>query len=173
MCQFRDTSRDTGFSSLPPGRMNRLGLRRAASRDHRALFEIHRTAFLAHIARIWGWDERWQRANFLEEMATACTWVVEIDSGMAGYLQFEDEAARMYVRNIALLPSFQRLGIGTWLVEELQAKAAARGVPIELSVFRTNVMARRFYERLGFVRTRDAQAHIHMTWHGPECRRQP
>lgn len=167
MCYFMDTPWDAGFSSHSLRRINRVGLRRATCRDQLVLFEIHRTAFLPHIARIWGWDERQQRASFLEEVATTNTWVVETDSGIAGYLQVKSQAGRLYVRNMALLPEFQRRGIGTWLVQKLQTKAAARGMPIELSVLRTNVPARRFYERLGFVRTRDAQAHFEMTWHAP------
>src|SRR5690606_17336269 len=57
--------------SLP--QESRVELRRAACSDLLKLFEIHRAVFLPHIARIWGWDERWQRGNFLEEMATAST----------------------------------------------------------------------------------------------------
>ncbi|MCO7545898.1 hypothetical protein [Stutzerimonas nitrititolerans] len=72
--------------SLP--QESRVELRRAACSDLLKLFEIHRAVFLPHIARIWGWDERWQRGNFLEEMATASTWVVQADNEVAGYLGF-------------------------------------------------------------------------------------
>ncbi len=152
--------------SLP--QESRVELRRAACSDLLKLFEIHRAVFLPHIARIWGWDERWQRGNFLEEMATASTWVVQADNEVAGYLQIQNQAERIYLRNIALLPALQGHGVGTRLVGQLQAKAAERGMPIELSVFRINVAARRFYERLGFTRTQDGQTHIGMTWHSPE-----
>ena len=105
---------------MPDGGMR---VRRAACRDLLALFAIHRALFLPHIARLWGWDERWQRANFLEQVATASTWVVESDSGIAGYLQFEEQARRIYLRNIALVPAYQRRGVGTRLVEALKTKA--------------------------------------------------
>ncbi len=152
--------------SLP--QRSRVELRRAACSDLLKLFEIHRTVFLPHIAQIWGWDERWQRGNFLEEMATASIWVVQADNEVAGYLQVQIQAERIYLRNIALLPALRGRGVGTRLVGQLQAKAAERGIPIELSVFRINVAARRFYERLGFTRTQDGQTHIGMTWHSPE-----
>ncbi|WP_313105843.1 GNAT family N-acetyltransferase [Stutzerimonas nitrititolerans] len=152
--------------SLP--QESRVELRRAACSDLLKLFEIHRAVFLPHIAQIWGWDERWQRGNFLEEMATASTWVVQADNEVAGYLQVQIQAERIYLRNIALLPALRGRGVGTRLVGQLQAKAAERGMPIELSVFRINVAARRFYERLGFTRTQDGQTHIGMTWHSPE-----
>jgi len=51
---------------------------------------------------------------------------------------------------------------------QLQAKATARDMPIELSVFRTNVAARRLYERLGFITSQGGKTHIDMTWHSPD-----
>jgi len=41
-------------------------------------------------------------------------------------------------------------------------------MPIELSVFRTNVAARRLYERLGFITSQGGKTHIDMTWHSPD-----
>ncbi|WP_348691468.1 GNAT family N-acetyltransferase [Stutzerimonas balearica] len=106
-----------------------MRVRRAACRDLLALFAIHRALFLPHIARLWGWDERWQRANFLEVVATASTWVVEGDSGIVGYLQFEEQARRIYLRNIALVPAYQRRGVGTRLVEALQDEGVSTPHP--------------------------------------------
>lgn len=161
-----DTHGPLHSCSLP--QISRVGLRRAACSDLLKLFEIHRAVFLPHIARIWGWDERWQRANFLEEIATASTWVLQVDNELAGYLQVQDQAERIYLRNIALLPVLQGRGVGTRLLVQLQAKATARDMPIELSVFRTNVAARRFYERLGFITSQGGKTHIDMTWHSPD-----
>lgn len=132
--------------------------------DEADLFEIHRAVFRSHIEQIWGWNEDWQRNNFATERASSTTSVIRIDARIVGYLQCRDEGNRIYVRNIALLPEFQGQGIGTALVKELQAMAAARDVPLELGVFRTNAPARRFYERLGFERTRDTETHTEMSW---------
>ncbi|OMG65686.1 GNAT family N-acetyltransferase [Stutzerimonas balearica] len=174
MCDLNEIFLDTGDlspapsivspASMPDGGMR---VRRAACRDLLALFAIHRALFLPHIARLWGWDERWQRANFLEVVATASTWVVEGDSGIVGYLQFEEQARRIYLRNIALVPAYQRRGVGTRLVEALKTKASARRIPLTLSVFRTNLAARRFYERQGFTATHEARTHIDMRWVRP------
>ena len=59
----------------------------------------------------------------------------------------------LYLRNIALHPDVQGQGMGTRLVKQLQEQAAKRNVPFNLSLFRTNHRAARFYERLGFERT--------------------
>lgn len=121
-----------------------MDLRPAANTEEADLFEIHRVVFRPHIEQLWGWDERWQRRNFAAELASSTTSAIRIDALIVGYVQFRDEGSRIYVQNIALLPDFQRRGIGTSVVKELQAKAAARDVPLELGVFRTNAPARRF-----------------------------
>lgn len=141
-----------------------MDLRPAADNEEGELFEIHRVVFESHIERLWGWDERWQRSNFAAELASSTTSVIRVAAIIVGYVQFRDEGNRIYVQNIALLPDFQSRGIGTRLIKELQAKAAARGVPLELGVFRTNAPARRFYEHLGFERMRDTETHTEMSW---------
>jgi len=54
--------------------------------------------------------------------------------------------------DIALLPENRGGGIGAHLLRDLMAEAAAAGLPLRLSVLRTN-RAQRLYERLGFVAT--------------------
>jgi ribosomal protein S18 acetylase RimI-like enzyme len=141
-----------------------MNLRPAEDDEEGELFEIHRAVFRSHIEQLWGWDETWQRSNFAAERASSTTSAIWLDALIIGYLQLRDEGTRIYVRNIALLPDFQGRGIGTRLMKELQTKAAARGIPLELSVFRTNAPARRFYERLGFERTRDTMTHHELSW---------
>jgi ribosomal protein S18 acetylase RimI-like enzyme len=141
-----------------------MDLRPTVDSEEADLFEIHRSVFRPHIEQIWGWDERCQRSNFAMELACSTTSTIRIDALIVGYVQLRDEANRIYVQNIALLPDFQRQGIGTRLIKELQAKAAARGVPVELGVFRTNAPARRFYERLGFEWTYDTETHTELSW---------
>lgn len=141
-----------------------MDVRPAANSEEADLFEIHRTVFRSHIEQIWDWDERWQRSNFATELASSTTSAIRIDALIVGYVQFRDEGNRIYVQNIALLPDFQSKGIGTRLIKELQAQAAARGVPLELGVFRSNAPARRFYERLGFERACDTETHTEMSW---------
>jgi len=56
MCDLNEIFLDTGDLSPTPSIVT--------CRDLLALFAIHRALFLPHIARLWGWDERWQRAIF-------------------------------------------------------------------------------------------------------------
>jgi ribosomal protein S18 acetylase RimI-like enzyme/predicted kinase len=142
----------------------RMDVRLATPADTPDLFELHRTAFKEHIERIWGWDEKWQKANFARECASSLTSAVRLNGRAVGYLQVRHEPHRVFLQNIALHPEFQSKGIGTALLDVVKAEATARQVPLELAVFRTNASAQRFYERHGFVRTGDSTTHIEMTW---------
>jgi ribosomal protein S18 acetylase RimI-like enzyme len=143
-----------------------MELRPATESDCALLFELHREAFQDHIEKIWGWDESWQRANFAEEFTYAATSVIEIEDKIAGYVQTADEPNRIYVLNIAVSQTFQGQGIGTQILRDLQCKATDRKVPIELAVFRTNVLALKLYNRLGFRQTGDTDTHTKMSWGG-------
>lgn len=141
-----------------------MNIRPASEEDRCNLFEIHREVFGTHIEKIWGWDENWQRENFDTEFHSTRTSVIEFDGRIGGYIQVRDEENRIYLQNIALTSEFQGIGIGAKLVEELQSKAARQELPLELSVFRTNANARRFYERCGFRVVGKTDAFVEMSW---------
>jgi ribosomal protein S18 acetylase RimI-like enzyme len=141
-----------------------MTVRPATDCDRAALFDLHRAVFLGHIEKIWGWNESWQRSNFAAEFACAATSVIEADGQIVGYVQILDKEDRIYVQNIAVSQEFQGKGIGTRILKKLQLSAAARNVPLQLGVFRTNTLAQRLYERLGFRRTGETTTHIEMSW---------
>ena len=65
--------------------------------------------------------------------------------------------------DIALQPSHQRLGIGSALLRQLQAEAAAKGASIQLHVDPASP-ARALYERLGFMAGAGDDLYLAMTW---------
>lgn len=141
-----------------------IDIRPVQSCEEAHLFEIHRAVFRSHIEQIWGWDEGWQRANFAKELESSVTDTVSVDGRIIGYLQCCEDHRRFYVQNIALIAPYQGKGIGALLIKQVQGSAAAKGVPVELGVFRTDTLARQFYERLGFDKTGETATHILMSW---------
>ena len=67
------------------------------------------------------------------------------------------------VADMALLPEFRSRGIGTRLVQAVQAEARQAQKPVLLHVLKGN-RAARLYERLGFQPTADCGLHAEMTW---------
>ncbi|MFJ2360635.1 GNAT family N-acetyltransferase [Pseudomonas fluorescens] len=141
-----------------------MTVRPATDSDLTALFDLHRAVFREHIEKIWGWDESWQRANFAAEFACTATSVFEQGGRIIGYVQILDKEDRIHVQNIAISHEYQGKGIGSRILKKLQLQAAARQVPLQLGAFRTNTLAQKLYERLGFRRTGATDTHIEMSW---------
>jgi ribosomal protein S18 acetylase RimI-like enzyme len=81
-------------------------------------------------------------------------------------VQILEKEDRIHVQNIAISPEYQGKGIGSQILKNLQLKAATRKVPLQLGAFRTNTLAQKIYERLGFRQTGATDTHIEMSWTG-------
>jgi len=66
--------------------------------------------------------------------------------------------------DIALLPEHRNAGFGTVILRRLQESAAVAALPLRHSVFKKNVGALRFYERLGFEIVEDYEIYVLMEW---------
>ncbi|HSK74309.1 MAG TPA: GNAT family N-acetyltransferase [Pyrinomonadaceae bacterium] len=66
--------------------------------------------------------------------------------------------------DISLLAEFRSRGIGTFFIEKLKAEAAESEKVLFLQVLKTNVSAKRLYERLGFSVVEDADLYFAMRW---------
>lgn len=95
---------------------------------------------------------------------TAKASIVLIDGVPAGELIVDRTDAGIRLIEIALLPSFQRQGIGSDLVRTLCDEAALRGVPVSLRVAVGNTAARAFYATHGFVQTDEDSMYIDLEW---------
>ncbi|WP_220359424.1 GNAT family N-acetyltransferase [Alkalilimnicola ehrlichii] len=99
-----------------------MNIRPIGDGEEGILFEIHRAVFYSHIEQIWGWDEDWQKANFAREIESSATSVVIIDGLIVGYVQVCEDDRGIYLQNIALSGDYQRKGIGTRLIQQLQKR---------------------------------------------------
>jgi len=119
-----------------------------------------------------GFDERQWRTSFSEwtmeqvrdESPGSTTSVVEVGNERVGRLRISRTVGRIELCGIQLLPGFQRHGIGTAIIEDLQAQAAAAGIPIDLDVEKDNPDARKLYERLGFVQIGETDQEYKLRW---------
>ena len=66
-----------------------------------------------------------------------------------GMFKVKRNTDKWEIIQIQLLPDYQRLGIGTKLIRNLQQEASLQRIPIFLSVLKVNP-ARHLYENLGF-----------------------
>jgi ribosomal protein S18 acetylase RimI-like enzyme len=139
---------------------------RPAQRDELdALYTIHRAAMETYVSQTWGaWDDTFQRdffANNWPELRLA----IDVDGGLAGFLDLDESPERIRVENVELAPAHQGRGIGTALLVSVQQRAALNRLPVALQVLKVNP-ARGLYEHLGFRQTGETETHYQMTWDG-------
>jgi ribosomal protein S18 acetylase RimI-like enzyme len=75
--------------------------------------------------------------------------VVQVHGTPVGVITLSDRGDELHLTWMALLPQYQRLGLGTALVRHAQERARSLGRPLTLQVLRQNP-AVEFYERVGF-----------------------
>ena len=127
-----------------------LVLRRAVPDDRNFLYELFAQTMRSVVEQTWGWDEEWQRMDFDRRFDSYEVSVVEFDARPIGGLFLEHGPDATCVHELQLVSDYQGRGIGTALVRRVIDEAAARGVPVTLSVVPANQRAQRLYERLGF-----------------------
>lgn len=127
-----------------------VSLRPATESDRAFLFDLFARTMRSVIQQTWGWDERWQRANFSRRFTGYAVSVIEVDGRGIGGLFLEHRPEDIYIHEIQILPEYQGRGIGTAVIRRVMDEAASRGAAVALSVVPANRRARRLYEHLGF-----------------------
>jgi len=127
-----------------------------------------------------GWDDDQKAAFCRQQFSAQSAWyadrypgasfqVVELGDTPAGRLSVDRREDEIRIIDIALLPQFRGLGVGTALITDLQGEAAATGRPVTISVARSNP-ALALYRRLGFVPVGGQEVHVLMRWEPPPGR---
>ena len=89
--------------------------------------------------------------------------VIEVGGRPAGRLYVDRRPSEIRIVDIALLPEERGAGVGTRLVERLQAEAADSGRTLSVHVEIHN-RAVSFYERLGFAGVAERGVYRRMEW---------
>ena len=148
-------------------------LRDAAQADRAALFDIYASTRAEELA-VMDWSVL-QKESFLrmqfdaqdryyhEQYSDASFQVIEVDGKAAGRLYVRQDEADVNIIDIALLPEYRAIGIGSVLIEGLQSQAAGGGKTVSIYVEKFN-RARELYRRLGFGMVRDEGVYLLMRW---------
>ena len=141
-----------------------LELRPAAASDFETVFAITMATMRAYVEATWGiWDEAEHRSRIRDSFEPSTHRLVHVDGQLAGLLAATEHPDHIQLVKVFLLPPFQGRGIGTRLVRQVMAQAAAQERPVRLRVLRVNP-AQRLYLRLGFVITDETPERLYMEW---------
>src|SRR5205814_4186760 len=127
------------------------------------LFTLARAALGPYVEAIWGWRDEEQRQIQDAWAERAAVQIIEADGESIGCLAVTPHADHVFVDRIALLPHWQRRGIGAELLREIMRDAAEQGLFVRLSVLDSNP-AQELYARLGFRVTTREPHKVRMEW---------
>jgi ribosomal protein S18 acetylase RimI-like enzyme len=138
------------------------------------LLRVYHSTRLEELATIADWSEEQklafvrqqfeaQRAWYREHYVGATFDVVLVGGVPAGRLYVHRREAEIRLMDIALLPEFRGQGVGSALLADLLAEAAAAGKPLTIHVEKYNP-AMRLYRRLGFVTIADRGPYDLLEW---------
>jgi ribosomal protein S18 acetylase RimI-like enzyme len=96
-----------------------------------------------------------QRRSYDNSYPASGHQIILLDERPVGRIWVAHGADAVTLVDIALLPATRGAGLGTRLINDLIAEAARAGLPVRLTVLKSNGAAQRLYERLGFVVTAD------------------
>lgn len=128
---------------------------------------------------IWSAMGREQAERLMDMQFAALTRQYEEDfPGAEHYIiLFEDKPVGRFISvklekeyraiDLAVLPDFQNLGIGTKVFEFWMNEAATNNIVFTLHVLKTN-RAIRLYQRLGLKIADESSSHYFMDWHPPK-----
>lgn len=90
--------------------------------------------------------------------------IVELDGLPIGGVITDHAADAIVVVDLAILPEWRGIGIGSSLLGEICDTARAAGAAVRLSVFSSNVGALRLYRHLGFTPVAQSEIHLELEW---------
>jgi ribosomal protein S18 acetylase RimI-like enzyme len=134
-------------------------LRPAGARDAEFLLRVYTSTREEELALVAWTDD--QRSAFVRSQFTAqdTYWrgqwpdatrdIVEVDGRPAGRFYVDRSPDEIRIVDLALLPEFRGVGVGSALLRKVLEEGEAIGVPVRLHVERSN-RARDLYTRLGF-----------------------
>jgi ribosomal protein S18 acetylase RimI-like enzyme len=140
-----------------------FSLRPATPDDYDFLYDLNRLALGEYVAQISGWDEEWEQQNFRERFDPDRRQVIRIDGEDIGAFGFYADGDHVLLDYVAILPAYQRRGIGSRLIGSVVEESKKLGKPVRVQVLKTNP-ATELYKRLGFVTTDETERHFIMKW---------
>ena len=105
-----------------------------------------------------------QRQDYSQRFPDAEQSIILDNETPVGRLWVNRNEAEIRLLDIILLPEQQNTGTGTILLHQLQNEAGNTGKKLRHAVFKDNVNAIRFYQRLGFLIVEEHDMYYVMEW---------
>jgi N-acetylglutamate synthase-like GNAT family acetyltransferase len=124
-------------------------IRRGKTIDESWLFQLFKKTMQDHIDAAWGWEELLQKEGFTTSLPARNFTILELDQQAIACMHLSSKSDHLFLDMILVEPAYQRRGFGSKLFEIAREHARQAGLPIQLSVLKTNP-AVKFHQHIGF-----------------------
>lgn len=139
--------------------------RRAQPDDVAFLEAIFLTSMREAITAARGyWDPAKERTQFRQQVELDGTEVIQSAGSDVGFVSMRRGPDAIVVHTLCVAEEHRGRGLGSEIMRQLMAEAAAAGASIDVFVLKANLRARALYARLGFSDAEQLPHHFRMTW---------
>jgi GNAT superfamily N-acetyltransferase len=142
-------------------------LRKGQEADKDWLYDLYSLTLRPAIEKTWGWDEAFQKASFSEHLSPEKFEILTIEGNNIGGFMLEEREDCLWLEMLLIDQAYQRRGIGSRLIRQLQREAARKNKPLKLSVLKKNPVLP-FYHKLDFWDEGEDEASYRMIWSDPK-----
>ena len=147
-----------------------ITLRPATAADRQFVQDVYFETYRWVLEEMYGWNsddnESIKFGEFYRELSTQ---IISVDDQEAGFMTLLRRRTYIEIQCLFLRPQFQNRGIGTQILQGIVEQADAEGMRLSIGTHKINP-AKRLYERLGFVVTRESHYRIDFVYPDPFTR---
>jgi len=143
---------------------NKVKLRPATEADSEFASQVLKKALGRYITMTFGSDDQQQQELRRRRLQPTDTWIIKFGDKEIGLIAVNREPDYIRVRQLFILPDFQRYGIGGHLMKDILLESKNKKIPVRLQVFKVNNPAKTFFEKLGFYVSGDTETHFQMEY---------
>ncbi|MEM7509946.1 MAG: GNAT family N-acetyltransferase [Bacteroidota bacterium] len=144
--------------------MKNIQFKAVTEEDRTFFIYVHHTAYRETVERMFGWDEKVQDRFANTAFDEGGLHIITKEGCQLGIVGWEVLPTHLLLKQLFLLPTYQGKGIGAYILHLSKERAQALGKPIRLQTLRTNLGAKRLYERNGFQVEEATEIHWKMVW---------
>jgi N-alpha-acetyltransferase 40 len=138
----------------------RIQTKNCNGKDCNFLHDLAKQNMEKFVVKFWGkWDEK----RFRSSLKKGSIKIIKFNDDNIGYYHIEIENDILYIHNLQIAFSFQRKGIGRYVMQIIEEHARKNKIRrIDLKVFSEN-SASLFYEKLGYKQAEKTKSFTMMT----------
>jgi ribosomal protein S18 acetylase RimI-like enzyme len=126
-------------------------------------WNLYQSLMKSMTERLLPWDPDKQLSMIQEALQGGNMQLILFNGERAGWMETQEDSARIYLAHLYIKPELQGKGIGTRALSVLIEQAEAAHKSLSLSVMKNNP-TKAFYEKRGFEVVGDERFKYHMTY---------